>query len=182
MFKDIPKENIRIIIEMIANRINSPNTSSLGRLFDGIAAITGTRTHVYNEGQAAMELEMCAAEDMSEYYEYEWESEDIYMVKPESIIRGIVSDMGKGIETGKISSRFHMTLIRLYTDLSEVIGKDTGLRRVALSGGVFQNSILLRGLKKSLENNGFEVFIHKRVPANDGGISLGQAMVAAANY
>jgi hydrogenase maturation protein HypF len=85
-----------------------------------------------------------------------------------------------GIPVGEISSRFHRTLICLFTDLCVVIGKERELDRVVLSGGVFQNSILLTGLTRALEEKNFQVFSHRQVPTNDGGISLGQAVVAAA--
>jgi len=159
LLKEIEEENIKIIIEMISKKINSPLTSSLGRLFDGIASIIGIRNHASFEGQAAMALEMLATQP---------------------IIRGVVEDMVRGIHPATISSKFHMTLIKLFSELCEVIRKESRLNRVVLSGGVFQNSILLTGLIKSLEGKNFEVYTHYKVPTNDGGISLGQAFVAAA--
>ena len=166
---------------MIQKRINSPYTSSLGRLFDGVASIIGVRNSVVFEGQAAMELEMTATEKTMETYNYEWISEDLYRILFQPMIRGIVQDMEKGITPPEISGKFHWTLIRLFTELCEVIAKETGLNRVVLSGGVFQNSILLTGLIRTLTQENFQVFTHKLVPPNDGGISLGQAMVAAAS-
>jgi hydrogenase maturation protein HypF len=97
------------------------------------------------------------------------------------VIRGIVRDMEKGIKPAEISSKFHWTVIRMFTELCGVIAKETGLNQVVLSGGVFQNSILLTGLIQTLTKKNFQVFTHKLVPPNDGGISLGQAMVAAAS-
>ena len=180
VFNKISREKIKIIVEMITKKINSPLTSSLGRLFDGVASIIGLRNQVHFEGQAAMELEMIAGAKTSATYDWEWTSNDIYRVLTEPIIRGVLRDVEKGIPPSQISSKFHMTLIRLFTSLCDGIRKDTGLNRVALSGGVFQNSLLLTGLIASLANRRFEVYTHHRVPANDGGISLGQAVVAAA--
>jgi hydrogenase maturation protein HypF len=180
VLKEISREKIKILVEMIAKKINSPLTSSLGRLFDGVAAIIGLRNRVYFEGQAAMELEMIADAKNSATYDWEWRSNDTYRILTEPIIQGVLRDVEKGIPLSQISSKFHMTLIRLFTALCDGIRKDTGLNQVALSGGVFQNSLLLTGLLTSLENNHFEVYTHRRVPANDGGISLGQAVVAAA--
>jgi hydrogenase maturation protein HypF len=180
VLKEIRREKIKILVEMIAKKINSPLTSSLGRLFDGVAAIIGLRNRVYFEGQAAMELEMIADAKNSATYDWEWRSNDTYRILTEPIIQGVLRDVEKGIPLSQISSKFHMTLIRLFTALCDGIRKDTGLNQVALSGGVFQNSLLLTGLLTSLENNHFEVYTHRRVPANDGGISLGQAVVAAA--
>jgi hydrogenase maturation protein HypF len=91
-----------------------------------------------------------------------------------------VEDLEKGIHSSEISSKFHMTLIHLFARLCDVIRKEHSLNRVVLSGGVFQNSLLLTGLVEALEKNKFQVFTHRLVPTNDGGISLGQAMVAAA--
>lgn len=180
LFNNIDADHIGTMVKMLQNRINSPYTSSLGRLFDGVASIIGIRYHTLFEGQAAMDLEMTASGKTTETYEYEWIAENAYCVLLQPVIRGIVRDMERKILPRKISSKFHWTLIRLFTDLCDVIAKETGLNRVVLSGGVFQNSILLAGLIQTLTKKNFEVFTHKRIPPNDGGIALGQAMVAAA--
>ncbi len=176
----VDEKKIKIIEEMIEKKVNSPDTSSLGRLFDSIAAICGIRNSVHFEGQAAMELEMAACEKTDEIYDYEWSSGDIYQILPGPVIRGVVKDVENGIHISKISSKFHQTLVILFSDLCETIRKETRLKRIVLSGGVFQNSLLLSGLFKALEKKDFQVFTHRLVPANDGGISLGQAAVAAA--
>jgi len=180
LFKELETGNIKIILEMIKKNINSPQTSSLGRLFDGVAAMIGLRTHVAFEGQAAMELEMVADQTVNEYYEYEWRQDDRIKILTQPIIRGIAGDMVSGVKLPIISARFHHTLIRLFSDLCGKLRRSHDLNRVVLSGGVFQNSILLTGLHQSLEEKNFEVFTHKLVPTNDGGISLGQAVVAGA--
>ncbi|MDL1983111.1 MAG: carbamoyltransferase HypF [Deltaproteobacteria bacterium] len=180
LLKEIEEKNIKIIVEMISKKINSPLTSSLGRLFDGIAAIIGIRNNVSFEGQAAMELEMLADSNSDDIYNYEWLPDDTYKVLTQPIVCGVVKDMKAGIHSSRISSKFHMTLVKLFSELCEVIRKENGLNRIVLSGGVFQNSILLRGLIKALEEKRFEVYTHSKVPTNDGGISLGQAVVAAA--
>jgi hydrogenase maturation protein HypF len=175
----IDSKKIAILLEMVKSGVNSPRTSSLGRLFDGIAAIADVKYKIAFEGQAAMEIEMLAEGNVGEIYDYEWVSEDGYKILTRPIIRGVVSDMTQGRDPSVISQKFHQTLIRLFAELCKTIQKDSGLNRVVLSGGVFQNSILLSGLIKALEKEGFSVFSHTRVPTNDGGISLGQAMVAA---
>jgi hydrogenase maturation protein HypF len=134
------------------------------------------------EGQAAMELEMTADVAVDAIYDYEWHAGDIIKISPRPIIREVVKDMHQGIDPSVISARFQRTLIRLFTELCQVIRKDTTLNRVVLSGGVFQNSLLLTGLISALEKQSFEVFTHTLVPTNDGGICLGQAMVANATY
>jgi len=113
-------------------------------------------------------------------YEYGWDTDRAYRILTAPIIQGVVKDVADARPIGEISSRFHRTLICLFTDLCVRIGKEQRLKRVALSGGVFQNSILLTGLTRALEEKNFQVFSHQQVPTNDGGISLGQAMVAAA--
>ncbi|MFH2218570.1 MAG: carbamoyltransferase HypF [Pseudomonadota bacterium] len=179
--EEIPKERIQFIVDMIRKKVNSPWTSSLGRLFDGVAAITGIRNHVFYEGQAAMELEMMTGEIADTAYDYEWSSGGgIYTVLPEPVIRGVVGDVKKGAGPSEIGGKFHATLIRIFAELCGTLRKETGIKDAVLSGGVFQNSLLLTGLTQALEKKGFRVFAHSRVPTNDGGISLGQAVVAAA--
>jgi len=179
--KGIDSGKLTVIAEMISKGINSPLTSSLGRLFDGVAAICGIRDRVNFEGQAAMELEMTALEGSDGVYEYGWETDGVYRIFTAPIIQGVVDDVANARPIGEISSRFHRTLICLFTELCVIIGKERELNRVVLSGGVFQNSILLTGLTRALEGKNFSVFSHQQVPTNDGGISLGQAVVAAAS-
>ncbi|MDQ1330325.1 MAG: hydrogenase maturation protein HypF [Thermodesulfobacteriota bacterium] len=179
VLKEKSEDKIRFIIGMITKKINSPETSSLGRLFDGISAILGIRQHVCFEGQAAMELEMLSEENSGGKYDYEWISDDnVYKILTAPIIKGVVSDLHNGITPSVIGGKFHGTVICLYTELCKMIRKDTDIEQIALSGGAFQNSILLSGMIKSLEENRFKVYSHKFVPSNDGGISLGQAMIA----
>ena len=180
VLREIDKKKLKIIVDMISKRINSPYTSSLGRLFDGIAAIMGIRNRVSFEGQAAMELEMLAGEKTKATYDYEWVYEDLYKIPLKPIIQGVTKDVERGVRPSEISAKFHLTLIHLFPELCEVIRDERDINRIVLSGGVFQNSILLAGLIKALEAKGFVVFSHKKVTTNDGGISLGQAMVAAA--
>ncbi len=180
VLKEIDAKNVNIIIEMMLKGVNSPRTSSLGRLFDGVAGILGIRQTVCYEGQAAMELEMVAEEKTDEVYDYEWTSGERYKVLPKPIISGIVNDMENGVSISRISAKFHMTIIRMFSNLCKHIRTETGLNRVALSGGVFQNSIILTGIIRLLKEQNFQVFTHHLVPTNDGGISLGQAVIAAA--
>jgi len=186
--KDLPLPFLRgiqgvrttITLEMIKKRINAPLTSSLGRLFDGVAALVGLRNEVAFEGQAAMELEMMAASPADHSYDCHWPSGTPLQIPTAPIIRAVVEDLLQGIAPAVISARFHLTLVRLFTDLCDQLRRDTGLTRVVLSGGVFQNAILLGGLVRALEDKSFKVYTHKQVPTNDGGLSLGQAIIAAA--
>jgi len=179
VLREAGADKVRLMLEMAAKRINSPLTSSLGRLFDGVAAICSLRSRVSFEGQAAMELEMAAVDTGDGAYEYAWEEGPPWRILPAPIICGVVADVGQGRSTSAISVKFHNTLIRMFSDLCDRIRAQRGLNRVVLSGGVFQNARLLTGLIPALAARGFEVYSHRRVPANDGGIALGQATIAA---
>jgi hydrogenase maturation protein HypF len=176
----LKQNKLDTIVEMIEKNINSPATSSLGRFFDGIAALMGIRSHVAFEGQAAMELEMAAALPGGDPYEYAWSSDDTVRIDPCPIITGVVMDIEKGVAPSVVSGKFHATLLAMFTELCLVIKKKTGISSVALSGGCFQNAILLSGLTSNLRDRGFHVLTHERVPTNDGGIALGQAVIADA--
>jgi hydrogenase maturation protein HypF len=176
----VGREKVGITREMISKGVNSPRTSSLGRLFDGVATLCGIRRQVNFEGQAAMELEMLSKEVTASRYDYEWETGELLCIPTTPIIRGVVADIRKGVPVAEIGAKFHRTLICLFADLCKVIRKNSSLNRVVLSGGCFQNATLLSGLIPALENEKFEVFVHEQVPTNDGGIALGQAVVAAA--
>ena len=180
MLKQVEHAKLKIIVEMIVKGVNCPQTSSLGRLFDGVAAICGIRKRVNFEGQAAMELEMLAQETTDSRYVYEWEADDVLRIPTAPIIRGVVTDIQKRVPVAEIGAKFHRTLICLFVDLCKVIRQNSVLNRVVLSGGCFQNAALLSGLIQALSEEKFEVFAHEQVPTNDGGIALGQAAIAAA--
>ncbi len=177
----IDSSRLSLITEMITKKINAPMTSSMGRLFDAVAAIAGLRNEVAFEGQAAMELEMMADISADEAYDFDWNGGNPLLINPAPIIRGAVADLLQRTAPPVISGRFHVTLVRLFSDLCDHLRRERGLKRVVLSGGVFQNAILLQGLMQALERRGFDVYSHTLVPTNDGGISLGQAVVAAAS-
>ncbi|MFZ2634378.1 MAG: carbamoyltransferase HypF [Desulfosalsimonadaceae bacterium] len=184
LLNTIDPNAIQTMIQMISKKINSPLTSSLGRLFDAVAAIMGIRNFVSFEGQAAMELEMMAETDRidmqeNKVYGFEWTSGETKRISVRPVILGIITDMSASIPLPLISRRFHATLIQLFSLLCRELRTETGLNRVVLSGGVFQNALLLDGLISALGNEKFEVFTHSLAPANDGGISLGQALIAA---
>ena len=182
MLRQIESARLKIIVEMIQKGVNCPQTSSLGRLFDGVAAIAGIRNRVNFEGQAAMELEMLAADEMDamdSIYDFEWLSGQPCRISPAPIIRGVVNDVLNGLSIAQISIKFHKTLIALFAEICAGIRRDCNLNRVVLSGGCFQNAILLNGMLQELASRNFEVFAHQRVPTNDGGIALGQAIIAA---
>jgi len=144
-----------------------------------VAAIAGLRSRVSFEGQAAMELEMAAQNETESFYDYSCDGDGPWRIPPAPIVRAVAADVGKGRPVALISATFHNTLIRLFGDLCDRVRAAHGLKRVVLSGGVFQNARLLTGLARVLEAGGFEVLSHRLVPTNDGGIALGQAVIAA---
>ena len=181
LLQTVTGDRAGVIIQMMKKGLNSPETSSLGRLFDGVAAIIGHRDKVRFEGQAAMELEMITAPEETGLYDWQWtRADDRYLIDPGRLIRQVVADCGDNVPAAVISSRFHNTLTRLFADLCDRIREETGLDRVVMSGGVFQNVTLLNALTATLAKMEFKVYSQKLVPANDGGISLGQAVAAAA--
>jgi hydrogenase maturation protein HypF len=177
--REIAPGRLSVIAEMAVKGINSPLTSSLGRLFDGVAAILGIRHTVSFEGQAALMLEMLAADTATGVYDHQWEPGGDDRIDPAPIIRAVVSDLAAGTPAAQISASFHATLIDLFSLVCGALRKKFDLNRVVLSGGCFQNAILLNGLLQTLQKNQFEVYAHQLVPTNDGGIALGQAVVAA---
>lgn len=159
----------------------SPFTSSIGRLFDAVAAIIGTRDVVSYEGQAAIELEQHADPTETGSYPIDLvKSERTFLVPSEALIRAVVEDLNAGRRLPVIAARFHRAVADVVVVACEHLREQRGLDSVALSGGVFQNMLLLRTVIGLLEARRFRVLIHRQVPPNDGGISLGQAAIAAA--
>ncbi|MDJ0669063.1 MAG: carbamoyltransferase HypF [Desulfobacterales bacterium] len=181
--QSIDRKQADVLVTMGRKKINAPLTSSLGRLFDGVAALLGLRHQVAFEGQAAMELEMTAGDGDAEAYAYHWEAvDDGRRIEVAPIIEGVVADLIKGIPAPQISRRFHATLIALFSALCSELRQETDLDRVVMSGGAFQNVLLSTVLERQLERQGFRVYTQRLVPPNDGGISLGQAVAAAAMW
>jgi hydrogenase maturation protein HypF len=162
-------------MKQLESGINVPLTSSMGRLFDGVASLLGICHQISYEGQAAIELEALA--DPREDSSYPVEFEDGLIFQAESLIHAILSDQLSGTASGIISTRFHNTLAELVLQAALSIRETHHLRTVALSGGVWQNRTLLERSITRLHSADFQVLLHHQVPANDGGISLGQAVI-----
>jgi len=175
------RDRIEFVLRMIERRINSPLTSSCGRLFDAVAALAGIRQKVNYEAQAAIELEMAIGGCHDEpAYPFELYSDnDSYIVRSRPLWEAILRDVPEQTPVGVISARFHNGLVDLFRRLALILRERTGLCRVCLSGGTFNNRYLTENLYRRLRSETFEVFTQRQVPAGDGGISLGQAMVAA---
>jgi hydrogenase maturation protein HypF len=179
IFAQAKEEKIRVILQQIDQQINSPLTSSCGRLFDGVSALLGLCLSVSYEGQAAVELEMIADPGEDGAYEFsieEKEEREIIRLRP--MIEGILRDIEKGTIHPVISGKFHNTLVKVSVRICQKIKRRGGPKKVALTGGVFQNRLLSERMKAALEKAGFAVLVHRRVPCNDGGLSLGQAVIA----
>jgi len=174
-------EESEIIKQQLERGINTPLTSSAGRLFDAVSALAGIRGSIDYEAQAAIELEMAAPDDgiSEEAYPFTIEiSEGGKIVMLRGLLETVASNVRAGAAPAVISQRFHHTMAGIITKMCYEIREATGLDTVALSGGVFQNRLLLKLTTTSLAAAGFEVLTHRRVPCNDGGLALGQAVIA----
>ncbi len=168
------------VTAMAARSINSPLTSSAGRLFDAAAAILGVRDEINYEGQAAVEFEQLADPAETGAYPAGLQPGDPFGVQGGDLLHAVIEDLAAGTPRPVIAARFHHGVAALIEAGCLLLRERRGLGTVALSGGVFQNMLLLHATVARLERRGFRVLVHSRVPCNDGGISLGQAAVAAA--
>jgi len=169
-----------LLLRANERKINSPLTSGAGRLFDAVAALAGIRTHITYEGQAAVELEQVIDNSADGSYGFDIMNEsDMMIFDWRQMICDIVRDVRRGLSAGKISAKFHRAMVQLLVDAARLAKKQYGSNIVALSGGVFQNAYILGNGISKLEKNGFDVYSNEKVPANDGGISYGQAAAAA---
>jgi len=172
---------VDIVKQQIKRGINSPLTSSVGRLFDGISALAGVRGEIDYEAQAAIELEMLAPDESGEGEAYPFsivEEQGIKVVKLGESVSSVVQDIRGQVPAPVISVKFHRTMAQIVVEMCKAIARENGINKVALSGGVFQNWLLLKLAVSALHKEGFTVLTHCLVPCNDGGVSLGQAMVA----
>jgi len=181
-FKGIPAAELRLVGQAAARGINAPLTSSCGRLFDAVAALLGVRQKVSYEGQAALELEMCADPHAKQLLPYELVCEEQQIIfDPTLLVQSVFEQQMRGVAPALLAGQFHASLAAMIVDVCDMLRSRTALQRVALSGGVFQNALLTEMTLARLENAGFEVLTHALVPPNDGGLALGQATVAVYN-
>ncbi|MCK9358014.1 MAG: carbamoyltransferase HypF [Dehalococcoidia bacterium] len=171
------------IVRQVAAGLNTPLCSSMGRLFDAVAALTGVRGTIDYEGQAAIELEMqahrCEGPAKDRYSFPLARSGDGYTVQLSDVLSAIVRDVAARVAVPIIAAAFHEAVARVALEMCRLLSNDSGLRTVALSGGVFQNRILVSRTASLLRADGFRVLLHRSLPANDGCVSLGQAVIAA---
>jgi len=178
--RDLDRKRWHTLSQMITRQVNVPFTSSLGRLFDAVAALIGIRNAVIYEGQAAIEMEILANTHNPRAYPFSIEGDKPMILDVRPMIRALVQDLQHGISTAQIAGNFHWTVAAMLAALCVRVRQHTGLQTVALSGGVFQNRLLLERLISVLEQSAFQVYTNRRTPPNDGGLALGQLAIAAA--
>jgi hydrogenase maturation protein HypF len=201
----VPRSKLDVLLRALERRINSPLTSSCGRLFDAVAAIARVRQKVSFEAQAAIELEMAAQFDLKDRaafakrartaaraktkpeerlldaaYQFDLlPKEGSLIISTRPMFEALIRDVHNLLPVREISRKFHEGLVNLLVQVAERLRELTSLHRICLSGGTFNNLYLTTSLVSRLVASGFELFTQNDVPAGDGGLSLGQAMVAA---
>jgi hydrogenase maturation protein HypF len=176
--QSLDSEAVNIVRQQVQKKLNAPETSSMGRLFDAVASLTGICNEVTYEAQAAMELEVPSrsALHVASPYQFELDGEHIRVGQ---ILQQMIDDLRNNQSVGFIGARFHQTIATIALEVSMRMRQTYGIREVALSGGVWQNQILLDLARTALLQNDFTVYTHQQTPANDGGLSLGQAVIAS---
>lgn len=171
-----------ILLAMVARRINTPLTSSMGRLFDAVAALAGVRDDALYEGQAAIELEALAVPSAEGTYAFGQAdgAEAALVVDSAPVLAAVLDDLAAGVPVAVIATRFHRAVVSTIVDGCARLAPQLGVTQVALAGGVFMNRLIVSGVVRGLEAAGLTPLLHKRLPANDGGVAFGQAVVAAA--
>lgn len=177
----LPATEVAVIRKQLERKLNAPLTSSAGRLFDAVSALAGVRMEIDYEAEAAIELEMLAPDDVTRFAPYPFtliRERGIEVIKLKELISAVVSDIQGGVPAPVISGKFHQTMAKIIVATCQSISRRSGISSVALSGGVFQNRLLFNLAANGLEKEGFSVFSHRLIPCNDGGIALGQAVIA----
>lgn len=181
---DIPaaaygRSHLTVLRAQIERGINAPLTSSMGRLFDAAAALAGVRQAVNYEAQAAIEFEAQADPSEKKRYEFNYTNG---IIDPKPVWKALLADKRSGVDVGRISARFHNGVATMVREVCCDLRERHGIDEVVLSGGVWQNVTLLRRTLTLLEREKFVVFCHSLIPANDGGLALGQAMVGGKGF
>jgi hydrogenase maturation protein HypF len=170
------------VVALARSGTHASPTSSAGRLFDAVSALLGVRDVIRYEGQAAIELEQRADPSERGAYRLGRSGGDPMVLAGTDLVRAAAADLLAGVEVAVVAARVHNGLADAIADCCAALREATGVSAVALSGGVFQNLLLLDRAVDRLAGRGFRVLTHERVPTNDGGISLGQAAIAAATF
>ncbi len=170
----VQEEELNVVIQMLEKNFNCPETSSAGRLFDAVAGLTGLCLFSDFHAEAPMRLEGAIKGRSDEMYNMD--SGEIINVKP--MIRQIVTDIQKNVPGSEISLKFHNTIVDIIQKIVNSVSKETGLKKVVLSGGTFQNRYISEKIEIKLQLSGLEVYMNEKIPCNDGGIALGQLAIA----
>ncbi len=188
--KGIDKKKWRVLQNMYRAKFNSPYASSMGRFFDAIASLVLVKYRAHFEAELAIELEKIATgylsagrQDRLQVTGYKFQiikSKDEYILDPSLIFKEIIANLKAGQAKEKIASRFHLSVAEMVRKMCTILKKESGINKVVLSGGVFQNNFLLSLILGLLYKEDFQVFVHKNLSCNDSGISLGQAVIAGA--
>lgn len=181
IIKGVEKERIQVVKQALNSGLNCFLSSSIGRLFDAVAALIGIRNYITYDGQAAIELENAIKEETKESYPWDIEEIDgVLHIQYKEIIKGVLKDVQGKELVSKISAKFHNSLVEATCALVCTLGGKENINKVVLSGGVFENQYLLKKIYNNLVRRGFKVFYNKQIPINDGGLSFGQLHVASA--
>jgi hydrogenase maturation protein HypF len=175
--ESLDSQSVSIVRQQVQKKLNAPLTSSMGRLFDAISSLIGIRNQVTYEAQAAIEMEVLAKKFIAEANPYPFEIED-GIIRVGELFKHVIQDVRSGQAAGFIGARFHHTVCAMAVDASKCVRQKSGINEVALSGGVWQNQILLDLTRSALLRENFIVYTHRQTPANDGGLALGQAVIA----
>lgn len=172
----------RVLGRQLAKNVNVVATSSMGRLFDAVAALVGAKQSITYEAEAAMRLETLASQTEAHdgAYAFVIDDADPLVVGWQEVVRAVAADALAGLPSGVIAARFHAGVARMIADVCVRLRSKGAGETVGLTGGVFQNALLVRSAIDELHASGFEVLVHRRVPTNDGGLALGQAVLARA--
>lgn len=173
--RDFEKHEFALIKQMLSKGVNSPLTSSAGRLFDGVASLIGLRHHATFEGQAAMELEFAVDPAIKDAYPFQMQGSDLFIADWGPVIEAIVDEVDAGYSAGVIAAKFHNTLAEMIVAVARRIEQ----QHIVLTGGCFQNCELTERCVQRLIEAGFRPYWHQRVPPNDGGIALGQIVAVS---
>ncbi len=175
LFKDIDEFSLQIVQDMLINKLNTPITSSAGRLFDAVSALLGICKTATYHAEAPMQLESVANADITESYSFTVGN----FISFKSTFEEIINDIKNETPIDIISGKFHNTIVNVIIENVIEIRNSSGINKVVLSGGSFQNKILLEKVEKKLANNKFDYYTQSKIPSNDGGIALGQLAIAA---
>jgi hydrogenase maturation protein HypF len=179
--QNIDKRALRLLRQQIDKKLNAPLTSSMGRLFDAVASLIGIRNEVTYEAQAAIEMEALSKPSLVVAKSYPYvidQTGNGMVILLGELLSAVVQDLRANESVSLIGARFHKTMAEIAVEICRQGRKSTGLNEVVLSGGVWQNQILLNLVREGLRQEAFTVYFHRQVPTNDGGLALGQAVVA----